>query len=109
MKPCDTTLGKAAAPLSNRIRSQTHFVGDLVVAFAAQASQHDAGALSHADLAAAASRQPLKLRHDLRRTRQRHRHPRHAATLRQMMLASLSYRFVQIGRASWRERVCQYV
>ena len=60
-KPSDAALGEAPAPLPDRIRAHPHLEDDFVVALATNAGQNDVRSLGHGNLAAATSRQPLKL------------------------------------------------
>ena len=71
--------GKAAAPLSDRIRPYPDLPGNFVIAPPLQASDHDARPLGKANLPTSTSGQALKLGHHLLRTRQRYRNPCHHA------------------------------
>jgi hypothetical protein len=68
-KPCDAAIGETPAPLPNLSRQEPDLGGDLVVAPAAQTSQHDAGSLSQTDFATSTSGQPFELCHSFRLTR----------------------------------------
>ena len=87
-KPGNTARSKAPAPLPHRIGSNTDLARNLGVALALQTRQHNARALGYADLAAAASRQTLKLGHDFCRARQCHRDSCHEAPIDRAMRTS---------------------